>query len=99
MEKCIKTWHRLKSICVLGNGGEILFPVCAALEVTIASVSDMTVLNPQNIEKDSLCVLILNCFLYSWKDLLNAQCSWHNQLAESRRSCVCKFGNIDNLMN
>ena len=38
-----------KPIQVLGNGGEILFPVTAVLEVTIASISDMTVLNPQNI--------------------------------------------------
>ena len=88
-----------KPIQVLGNGGEILFPVTAVLEVTIARISDMTVLNPQNIEKDSLCVLILNCFLFSWKDLLNAQCSWHNQLAQSWCSCVCKFGNVGNFMH
>ena len=87
-------------IQVLGNGGQTLFPICAVLEVKITSISDMTVLNPQNIgKKNSLCVLILKCFLFSWKDLLNAQCSWHNQLAQSQCSCVCKFGNIDNFMH
>ena len=34
MEKYINMWHRLKPIKLLGNGGEILFPVCAVLEVT-----------------------------------------------------------------
>ena len=27
MEKCIKMWHRLKPIKMLGNGGQTLFPV------------------------------------------------------------------------
>ena len=43
-------------IQVLGNGGQTLFPICAVLEVKITSISDMTVLNPQNIEKKTAFV-------------------------------------------
>ena len=57
--------------------GQTSFPVCAPRAGgEILSISDTAMLNLQNVSKDNLCVLILEqiskCFLYSWKDLLNA---------------------------
>ena len=74
MKKCIKTWHRLKPIKVLGNGVQTLFSVCTVLEVTIASILDTAVLKPQNVSKDSpMCAHTRTMFLVQLE--VPAECS------------------------
>ena len=70
-------WHRLKPIKLLGNGGQTLFPVCAALEVKFLAFQTWLCSSLRMYRKTAfVCSYVLEqiseCFLYSWKDLLNA---------------------------